>query len=324
MDRFDAMRAFVRVVDTRGFTKAAEALNLNTGTVSRMVQILEEQTNVRLLNRTTRSVSPTPEGQTYYEACVRVLEQVDSMNEEAMSAAQSPEGRIKVGMPAIFARGLVIPALPSLLDAYPGLDIELAISDEQFSLAQEAMDCTVRIGPIRESRVVAKEVARMSHALCAAPSYLRRKGLPRTVAELDDHHAVALNHGDRNTQKPWEPAGVITAVSTKSRIIVDDAEAMISCAVSGLGIVSAYRLALWPYIEKGLLAEIPIDCGLVDAPVSIVFYPSRHLPSKIRLFIDWLGEVLAEGVRIAEAGCDMAAPAVMAPGTRQFSRSVSA
>ncbi|RQN33745.1 LysR substrate binding domain-containing protein [Paraburkholderia tropica] len=126
MDRFDAMRAFVRVVDTRGFTKAAEALNLNTGTVSRMVQILEEQTNVRLLNRTTRSVSPTPEGQTYYEACVRVLEQVDSMNEEAMSAAQSPEGRIKVGMPAIFARGLVIPALPSLLDAYPGLDIELA------------------------------------------------------------------------------------------------------------------------------------------------------------------------------------------------------
>jgi LysR family transcriptional regulator for bpeEF and oprC len=227
-------------------------------------------------------------------------------------------------MPAIFARGLVIPALPSLLDAYPGLDIELAISDEQFSLAQEAMDCTVRIGPIRESRVVAKEVGRLSHALCAAPSYLRRKGMPRTVAELDGHHAVALNHGDWSLQKPWGPAGAATAVSRRSRIMVNDEEAMISCAVLGLGIVSAYRLALWPYIEKGLLVEIPIDCGPVDAPVSIVFYPSRHLPSKIRLFMNWLGDVLAEGVRIAEAGRDMTAPAVLAPWAVQPSRSVPA
>lgn len=324
MDRLDAMRAFVRVVDTRGFTRAAEALNLNTASVSRMVQVLEEQINVRLLNRTTRSVSPTPEGLTYYEACVRVLAQVDNMNEEAMSAGQSPEGRIKVGMPSILARGVVIPALPLLLDKYPGLDIELAISDEQFSLAQEAMDCTVRIGPIRESRVVAKEVGRLSHALCAAPSYLRRNGMPRTVGELEDHASVALNHGERGGQKPWETTGAIAAVSTRRQVTVNDAEAMISCAVSGLGIISAYRLALSPYIEKGLLAEIPIESGVADAPVSIVFYPSRHLPSKIRVFIDWLCEVLAEGVRIAEAGRDVTALAAMAPGTVQFSRSVPA
>lgn len=324
MDRLNAMRAFVRIVDTGGFTRAAETLNLNVGRVSRMVQILEEQTNVRLLNRTTRRVSLTSEGRTYYEACVRVLEQVDNMNKEAMSASENPEGRVKVGMPAILARGVVIPALPSFLAEYPELDIELAISDEEFSLVQEAMDCTIRIGPIRESRVVAKEVGRLSHVLCAAPSYLRRMGVPRTVGELDGHAAVALNHGDRSGQTPLEPASGIAAVSTRRQISVDDTEAMISCAVAGLGIVSAYRLALWPYIEKGLLAEIPIECGLADTPVSIVFYPSRHLPSKIRVFIDWLRDVLTEAVRVAEAGRHITAQAVSIPRPVQFNWSVPA
>ncbi|WP_186310746.1 LysR family transcriptional regulator [Paraburkholderia sp. BCC1886] len=298
MDRVDAMRAFVQVVDCLSFTQAADHLHLATGTVSRFIHGLEKQTNVRLLNRTTRNVSPTEEGRAYYDACVRVLEQIDSMNEDAANAGRTPEGRIKVGLSAAIAKGVLIPALPELLEKFPKLNVEMTISDGQFNLAKEAVDCTLRIGEIRENSVIAREVGRTAPIMCASPSYLARYGEPRTLAELGRHVAVAGARNDGTGLKAWEVgiAGNVAPVTMQSRVMVNDTDSFISCALSGLGIISGYRFALQPYLEDGSLREILQSIPAATTPVSIVYYPNRYMPNKLRVFIDWFKDVFRRAI----------------------------
>jgi LysR family transcriptional regulator, regulator for bpeEF and oprC len=302
MDRLVAMKVFVRVVDCLSFTRAADHMHLATGTVSRLVRSLEEQANVRLLNRSTRSVSPTEEGRAYYDACVRVLEQIDNMNAEAANAGRMPEGRIKVGLSSTIARSVLIPALPSLLEAFPKLDVEMAISDGPFDFAQEAVDCAIRIGTVRENSVVAKEVGRVTRVMCASPAYLARYGEPRTPAELKSHMTVAAVWDDGTGLKPWEVDvdGHAAPVAMKGRVRVNDADALISCALSGLGIISGYRFALRPYLDDGTLTEIMRGRSSPAKPVSILYYPSRHMPNKLRTFVEWFKAVLAQAIEASE------------------------
>ncbi|MBF3419085.1 LysR family transcriptional regulator [Burkholderia pseudomallei] len=298
MDRLVAMKTFVRVVDCLSFTTAAKHLHLAPATVSRLVQYLEKQANVRLLNRSTRTVSPTEEGRAYYDACVRVLEQIDNMNAEAASAGRAPEGRIKVGLSSAIAKSVLIPALPSLLDAFPKLDVEMAISDDPCDFAKDAIDCRILIGTVRENSVIAKEVGRIARIMCASPAYLTRYGEPRTLAELKDHMTVAAAWDDGTGLKPREihVGGKVEPVVMKSRIMVDDADAVISCALAGLGIISGYRFALRSHLDDGSLMEIMRGSVAETKPVSIVYYPSRHMPNKLRTFVDWFKAVFEETI----------------------------
>ncbi|WP_175884247.1 LysR family transcriptional regulator [Burkholderia sp. BCC0044] len=298
MDRLVAMKAFVRVVDCLSFTTAAKHLHLAPATVSRLVQYLEKQASVRLLNRSTRTVSPTEEGRAYYDACVRVLEQIENMNAEAASAGRAPEGRIKVGLSSAIAKSVLIPALPSLLDAFPKLDVEMAISDDPCDFAKDAIDCRILVGTVRENSVIAKEVGRIARIMCASPAYLTRYGEPRTLAELKDHMTVAAAWDDGTGLKPREiyVGGKVAPVVMKSRIMVDDADAVISCALAGLGIISDYRFALRSHLDDGSLMEIMRGSVAETKPVSIVYYPSRHMPNKLRTFVDWFKAVFEETI----------------------------
>ncbi|MCA8217544.1 LysR family transcriptional regulator [Burkholderia cepacia] len=298
MDRLVAMKAFVRVVDCLSFTAAARHLHLAPATVSRLVQYLEKQANVRLLNRSTRTVSPTEEGRAYYDACVRVLEQIENMNAEAASAGRAPEGRIKVGLSSAIARSVLIPALPSLLDAFPKLDVEMAISDNPFDFAKDAVDCTIHIGTVRENSVIAKGVGWIDRIMVASPAYLARYGEPHTLAELKGHVTVAAAWDDGTGLKPWEihVGGKAAPVAMRSRVMANDADAVISCALAGLGIISGYRFALRSYLDDGSLTEIMRGSVAEAKPVSIVYYPSRHMPNKLRTFIDWFKAVFEEAI----------------------------
>jgi LysR family transcriptional regulator for bpeEF and oprC len=314
MDRLDAMRVFVRVVDSLSFTRAAESLNRGTGTVSRLVQCLEEQASVRLLNRTTRTVSPTDEGRAYYETCVRVLEEIDRLDRETASASDVPSGRVSVGLSAAIAKSVLIPALPALFECYPKLDVKLVVSDDSISLAQDAVDCAIRIGTVRENSVVAREVGRASRVICAAPAYLARFGEPATIAQLQHHIAVAsaCNDEARAGYCEIDMDAHLAPVAIRSRVIVDDADSLISCALTGLGIISGYRFMLSPYLGSGALREIVVDSSTKPAskPVSIVYFPSRHMPSRLRIFIAWLKTVLEGAVSESEA-CGDRVPAAL-------------
>lgn len=278
MDQIDAMRVFVRVVDVLSFTRAADSLNMAPPTVSRLVRDLEAQTRVRLLNRTTRNVSPTDEGRAYYDACVRVLEQVDKMNQEAATAGRAPEGRVKVGLSAGLAKHVLIPALPSLLEKYPKLDVEMVVSDDPTLLAQNIVDCAVRIGEIAQTCVVARDVGRVTRITCASPKYLQRMKLQAASAtEQATQHTVIVN-----------------------RVQANDDDTVLLCALSGLGVASGFRFMLRPYLDSGALQEITSRHRESPKPVRVVYYPNRHMPGKLRIFVDWLRVVLEDAIRASE------------------------
>ncbi|MCE4062682.1 LysR substrate-binding domain-containing protein [Pandoraea sputorum] len=274
MDRFDAMRVFVRVVDVSSFTRAADSLDMATPTVSRLVKCLEAQTRVRLLNRTTRNVSPTDEGRAYYDACVRVLQQIDTMNQQAAGAGQAPEGRVKVALSAGLAKHVLIPALPSLLEKYPKLDVDIVVSSNPSLLAQNAVDCAVLIGDIAQTCVIARDVGRVTRIHCASPRYLHRMGHPG---------AAQARH------------------MLSSRVQVDDDDAHLACAISGLGTASGYGFMLRPYLDSGVLQEVGDGHREPPEPVRVVYYPNRHMPGKLRTFIDWLRVVLEDAIRASES-----------------------
>ncbi|NYE59429.1 LysR family transcriptional regulator for bpeEF and oprC [Duganella sp. 1224] len=288
MDRLATMRVFVRVADAASFVRAAEALDLPAASVSRMVQALEAHLKVRLLNRSTRNVTLTDEGRAYYERCARVLNEIDDM-EAAAGAGHGPGGRLKVSLPASMAKGVLIPALPAFLARYPHIDVELAMSDRRVNLIEAGVDCAIRVGAAPDPGLVAKQIGMVARITCASPAYLRRHGEPRTVADLARHVGIGYvwDHGGRS--RPWEFTvnEQVRQVPMAHAVYVDDADAYLACGVAGLGIVSASEYTLRPAVRGGLLRQILHDHAAPPRPVSIVFRPNRHMPPRLRVFIDW-------------------------------------
>ena len=288
MDRLATMQVFVRVADAASFVRAAEALHLPPASVSRMVQALEARLKVRLLNRSTRNVTLTDEGRAYYERCARVLGEIDDM-EATAGARQGPRGRLKVSLPGAMAKGVLIPALPAFVARYPQIDIELAISDRRVNLIEAGVDCAIRVGASDDPNMVVKHIGEVARITCASPDYLRRHGEPRSVADLVRHVGVGYvwDHGGRS--RPWEFTvdQRLEQVPMAHTVFVDDADAYLACGVAGLGIVSASEYSLRPAVTRGQLRQILREYAAPPRPVSIVFRPNRHMPQRLRTFIDW-------------------------------------
>lgn len=188
MDRFDAMRAFVRVVEAGSFTKAAETLHMSKTTVTQLVQQLEARLRVRLLNRTTRRINVTPDGIAYYERVTRLLADMDDAETSLSSASTLPRGRLRVDVPSPFARLILIPALPAFLARYPDIQLDMGVSDRTVDIMGENVDCVVRGGEPNDQSMVARRVANLSLGIVASPGYLALAGTPSHPAELENSH----------------------------------------------------------------------------------------------------------------------------------------
>lgn len=204
MDRFIAMRVFARVVESHSFVKAAESLQMATPQVSRIVQALESHLGARLLNRTTRSISVTDDGEAYYQRSIRVLAEVEEMEAELTHAKLNPKGRLKVNLPALIAKMIIIPALPDFFERYPDIEIEMGLSDRQVDIVEEGVDCVIRTGELEDSGLVARRIGNMRRITCASPSYLERYGEPKTIDDLHEH--IGVNYVSSNTgrMRGWD------------------------------------------------------------------------------------------------------------------------
>jgi LysR family transcriptional regulator for bpeEF and oprC len=295
MDRFAAMKVFTRVVESRSFVKAGESLQLATPQVSRMVAALEAHLGARLLNRTTRSISLTEDGEAYYDRCLRVLAEVDDMEAELTHAKLNPQGRIKVNLPSLLAKTAIIPALPEFFALYPDIQIEMGLSDRQVDIVEEGVDCVIRTGELEDSGLVARRLGNLPRVTCAAPSYLEKYGEPQTLDDLREH--IAVNYVSSNTGRirGWDflVGDRIETIDMRSMIAVNEVDAYVTCGLHGLGILKGAVFPLSPYIQTGALREILKDYSSPPRPVSIMYPRNRHLPRKVRIFADWVADVFA-------------------------------
>lgn len=295
MDRFAAMKVFTRVVESRSFVKAGESLQLATPQVSRMVQALEAHLGARLLNRTTRSISVTEDGEAYYERCIRVLAEVDEMEAELTHAKLSPKGKLKVNLPSLIAKTMIVPVLPEFFALYPDIQIEMGLSDRQVDVIEEGVDCVIRTGDLEDSGLVARRLGNIPRVTCAAPSYLEKYGEPKTLDELREH--IAVNYVSSNTGRVrgWDflVDDAVETIDMRSMIAVNEVDAYVTCGLYGLGLLKGPVFPLAPYIETGALRQILKDYPSPARPVSIMYPRNRHLPRKVRVFSDWVVDVFA-------------------------------
>ncbi|MGI4847061.1 MAG: LysR family transcriptional regulator [Janthinobacterium lividum] len=296
MDRFQAMQVFTRVVDANSFTRAAELLGLPRTTVTTIIQSLEAMLQVRLLNRTTRRLSLTPDGASYYERCLRILADVEETEETFRNVARGPKGRLRIDAPATIGRTILIPRLCDFHTRYPDIDLMIGMGDRPVDMVQEAVDCVIRIGELKDSTMVARRIGTFQSVTCAAPTYLARNGVPESIAALSDHQAVNYfsSRTGRNIDWDFIVDGELVAVPLNGVVSVNDGDAYIACALQGFGLIQAPRYMVLEHLDSGALVEILPDLRSAPMPISVVYPHNRHLSPKVRVFVDWVAELFGQ------------------------------
>src|ERR1700722_5014407 len=296
MDKFQAMSLFVRIVDTGGITRAAESLGIPNATATTLIQRLEASLGVKLLNRTTRRVSVTPDGAAYYSRAVAILAEVRETEEALSQHSSAPRGRRRVDVPTLIARSVIVPALPRFFAQYPDIELALACNERHFDLVAEGIDCALWVGDIDDESLVARRVGFLYFATCAAPAYLRAPGQPTHPRELTQHRCI--NHFAPRTGETVEwifSKGTerVQAV-LPGHLALEDENSYVSAAEAGLGIAQLPAFVLKDAMEGGARDLVLAGWFPEPAPLHVVYPQSRHLSRRVRVFVDWLAALIAD------------------------------
>lgn len=291
MDKLKAFEAFVKVVDTGGFTRAGEALGMPKATVSTLVQELEAQLGTRLLHRSTRRVTLTADGAVYYERCVQVLDDVREADESVSSRQGTPSGRLRVDMTSAMARYLVREAVPEFLRRHPGIALELGCTDRPINLVNEGVDCVIRVGAIQDSAMAARRIGSMRFLTCAAPSYLAAHGTPTHPRELSNH--LWLNYFDGSGVVSWDftQGGERLTLKFDGGLALNDSNVYEDACVAGLGVGQLPAFLVEWHARAGRLVPLLPDWQAESFPVHAVYPSNRHLSTKVQAFVEWVAEV---------------------------------
>lgn len=290
MDKLKALEAFVKVVDTGGFTRAADALGMPKASVSTLVQVLEAQLGTRLLHRSTRRVSLTPDGAAYYERCVQVLDSVREADESVSSRQGAPTGRLRVDMTTAMASYLVREAVPGFLQRHPGIVLELGCTDRPINLVHEGVDCVIRVGPIQDSALAARRVGSMRFLTCAAPAYLAQHGTPTHPSELRSHRWI--NYFAATGVMRWEFArdGERIEMLLDGGLALNDSNVYEDACVAGLGVGQLPTFLVDWHAQAGRLVPLMPEWQVDALPVHAMYPSSRHLSTKVQAFVEWVAE----------------------------------
>jgi LysR family transcriptional regulator for bpeEF and oprC len=300
MDKFSAMQAFIRVVEAGTFTKAAESMSLPKPRVTRLIQMLETELQTKLLNRTTRRVTVTSDGAAYYERAVRVMNEMDELEASMSHARTNPRGRLKVDSSAAVAIPILIPALPDFHARYPDIKLELGVSDRPVDLLSENVDCVLRGGELTEQSLVARRVGEAHLVTCAAPSYLKRHGVPKHPHDLDDPdggHSLVKYFSPRTGRVypfVYTRGDETLEITGSHQIALDDAAAIVAAGVAGIGVVHALTFLVQDHIASGALEPLMVEWTSEAIPLHVVYPPNRHLSNKVRVFVDWVAELFSQ------------------------------
>ena len=302
MDRFDALQAFVRVVEAGSFTKAALTLHISKTTVTQLVQQLEARLGTRLLHRTTRQVTVTTEGAAYYARVVRVLSDLEEADTVLAGDPSTPGGRLRVDVPSPFARLILMPAVPDFHRRYPGIQLDVGVSDRVVDVIGDNVDCVLRGGEVTVPSLVARRVGQLQMGMYAAPYYLRSAGTPEHPSDLQgpQHCIVGFLRSSTGTVAPMafrrgDKGAAEEAVQVNGRYIVsaDDGNAYLAAGLAGMGVLWLPRYMADLHAARGELLRLFGDWRIEPMPMYLAYPPNRHVSPRLRAFMGWIDELMA-------------------------------
>lgn len=295
MDRFQEMQVFVRIAERGSFSQAAEDLQIPRATVTNLIKRLEQRLGVRLLERTTRHVRMTHDGEAYYHRCVRLL--LDLEETESAFRNAPPKGLLRVNLQGTLAKHFVMPALGGFLAQYPDITLHIGEDDRLVDLVREGVDCVLRAGLLQDSSLIGRQVASLEQVTVASPEYLAQHGTPATLDDLQQHFAVDYLSSATGRAVPLEfrVGREVVERLLPARVSVTGADLYTGAALSGLGIVQVPRYRIVHELAVGSLRELLPDCPPPPMPVSVVYPQSRQLSARVRVFSQWLAAQLGQG-----------------------------
>jgi DNA-binding transcriptional LysR family regulator len=287
MDRLEAMSIVLAVVEAGSLSAAARRLGIPLATVSRKVSDLERHLRTRLLNRSSRRITLTDAGRSYVAACRRILEDVEEAERSAAGEYSAPKGDLTITAPIVFGRLHVLPIVVEFLTAYRQIDVRITLADRVANLLEDHIDLAVRIGELPDSSLVATRVGSVRRVVCGSPAYFAERGMPRSPDELGSHDCITF--GGLTSPRAWtfRKGKSDLAVTIRSRLVVNTAEAAIDAAVAGVGVTRVLSYQVAGAIRAGTLAVALEEFEPAPSPVSLVHAGQGLLPLKLRAFLDF-------------------------------------
>ncbi|MFM0501431.1 LysR family transcriptional regulator [Paraburkholderia caffeinilytica] len=294
LENLNALIVFAKVAETRSFTDAARMLGLTASGVSKAITRLEQELGVRLMHRTTRSVSLTNDGSSFFERCSHILSEIEEA-EAALNQTQSaPRGRIRVQMPVGFGRRVIVPALPGFIERYPDVVIDGELSDRIVDLGYEGVDVAVFIGVPADARLIARKLCNLRFVTCASPDYFRVHGEPQTPDDLERFRCLAYVLPQTGRYRDWhfEKNGRTFAKTVSGPLNLNNTESLLEAAISGAGIAMISTFIAADAIRAGKLKVTLRDYATVGPQVSVIYLPNRNLSARVRVFVDFLARLV--------------------------------
>lgn len=288
--QFSGVVEYVETLRTGSFTAAGERLGLTGSAVGKSVTRLEQKLGTKLLHRTTRNLTPTPEGQRFFDGWVAILDEIESLELGVVAGSSQISGRLNIHLPAAFGRRHVMPILARLSCEYPSLDMSVSFTERRINLIDEGVDLVVRIGTLEDDAdLVARKLGRQRLVVCASPAYLERKGIPSLPAELTEHDCIIGSR--RSSQPAWlfcQPSGESFSQVIRARYDFSDGDAMVEATLNGMGLCQLPTWLVNEYLSTGALVTVLDQWAGAEMPIHAVWPRSRYLKPRQRIVIDAL------------------------------------
>lgn len=295
MARLDSLIIFTTVVKANNFTNAAHQLGLTPSAVSKQISLLEDRLGVRLLNRTTRSVSPTEAGQLFFNRCSRLLEDLEEAEHMVKDLETSPQGTLKISATPTFGRAMLMKIFSQFVEQYPNVNFDLTLADKGLDLVREGIDLAIHLGSLQDSRLVARPVARQKVILTASKEYLAKNGQPEVLADLVKHHILMVSGIDfaepRWIKRFIKEAGL---ANKDRRFTVNDLDTLCEATLNGMGIAALPIYMIREKVDSGQLVQILPEINFPVRTIHVVYPENRYLSAKSRAFVDFMANYFTE------------------------------
>jgi DNA-binding transcriptional LysR family regulator len=286
------MLAFVKVADSGSFTSAASQLGVSVSAVAKSVARLEEELGIQLLVRSTRKLALNDDGRDYYARCLQILNDIEDAEASLKSAGEAPKGQLKLSFPALFGRLTFLPRAAEFTERYPDIVLNVSIDDRQVDLIDRGLDLAVQVGEINNPRYVARVLNRGPRVTCASPAYFKLHGEPKTPEELTQHRCIA---SALFPIWPYSVKGKRIEVAVRGPLVLTGGDAVREAALLGLGVAQSNWWTVRHDLAEGGLVEVLKPYAVEGQPISVVYPPTRHVPRKLRVMIDFLVEITRVG-----------------------------